>query len=243
MKLTEKTVEKVRNALITAKLNFRAMLNKGEKLKVVITKGNRKIGKTHNVSLPPYLTCGKQCEKCGCKYLCYDARACLQYTNVCNARAKNLAILEHNINDYFGQIDNYIIKTRKNKYFRFHVGGDIPNYEYFCKMVELAKKHEDWVFWTYTKKYDIVNKYCKEHGNTKKAIPQNLSIMFSKWDGLKMVNPFEFAEFRFIPKTDINKPKTIDIINKGLKCNGNCQECIHRHEHCITNQTTYVIEH
>ena len=231
------TIKKIRKQLQDAHDYFTELLKKGVFLKVSITKGNKKIGKTHNVSLAPMLTCGDACRVC-CG-VCYDGKACLQYTNVRNARAKNTAIMEHDLNDYFNQIDNYISRIRKNKYFRFHVGGDIPNDAYFEKMIGLARKYPDWIFWTYTKQYHIVNKYCRNHGNTKNCIPSNLSIMFSAWDGLPMHNPFGFAEFIFIKKENATPE---NISGKNL-CNGNCQYCIENKCNCVVNKTTHVIEH
>lgn len=231
------TIAKIRKQLKDAHDYFLGLLKNGEFLKVSITKGNRKIGKTHNISLAPILTCGEACKVC-CG-ICYDGKACLQYANVRNARAKNTAITEYDLNEYFHQIDMYMVRIRKNKYFRFHVGGDIPSYEYFEKMVELAKKYPDWVIWTYTKQYYIVNKYVRIHGGNKNCIPSNLSIMFSRWEGLPMVNPYGFAEFILIKKDNA----TPENIRDKRLCNGNCQYCIEHNCHCITNQTTYVIEH
>ena len=45
-------------------------------LTVHISKGNRKIGHTMNVSILPLFTCAN-CK--GCKEYCYDIKACLQY--------------------------------------------------------------------------------------------------------------------------------------------------------------------
>lgn len=54
-----------------------------EQLHIVISSGNRKIGRVMNVSIPAGMTCGN-CT--GCLKYCYDIKACLQYKNVMNAR-------------------------------------------------------------------------------------------------------------------------------------------------------------
>lgn len=237
MKFKPETIAKIRKQLLDLKTDFLAMLASGVKLSVSITKGNRKIGDTHNISLPPMLSCGEACKVC-CD-TCYDGKACLQYENVRKARAKNYAILEHDFNDYWQQINKYLNRNFKSKYFRYHVGGDIPSYEYFEKMVETAEKHSNWFFWTYTKQYHFVNKYVRLHGGKKSCIPTNLSIMFSEWRPLPMYNPYGFAEFRFIEK----EKATAEYLKGKRLCNGNCQYCINNKCHCIANQTTYVVEH
>lgn len=201
-------------------------------LKVCISKGNKKIGKTLNVSLPPVLTCAN-CS--GCKELCYDIKACLQYENVRKARARNLVILKENPANYFDQIRSAIKRRKTNKFFRWHVAGDIPNYDYFVEMVKIAKENPDFKFWTYTKNYGLVNLYCMENGG-KGSIPENLSIMFSEWRGMPMTNPFGFPEFRVVFK-DEQKPE-------GVKwCNGNCDHCIRNNSHCVKGETVYCMEH
>jgi len=189
-------------------------------LSVIVSKGNRKIGKCLNVSVAPIRTCGGNCKVCMCA--CYDMKACMQYPNVLQARAKNTVLAMYARDDYFRQIDEVMNKRRKNKVFRWHVGGDIPDYDYFCRMIENARNHPDFIIWTYTKQYDIVNDYVRAHGGTiKAAIPDNLSIMFSVWKGLYCDNPYGFATFTCV---DIASGETFE---DGVHhCNGACKDCI-----------------
>ena len=204
-----------------------------DEIKMCISSGNRKIGKTLNVSLPPIMTCAN-CKEC--KHLCYDVKACLQYPNtVIDARMRNLVILLKDRNEYFKRIQDKLNGRRKNKFFRWHVAGDIIDIDYFDRMVEIAKKNPDFVFWTYTKNYKVVNEWISEHGNKKSALPKNLSVMFSEWRGVEMVNPYKLGEFRVVFK-DEKKPK-------GFYCPGNCDDCIKHNSGCIINQTTYCNEH
>ena len=158
---------------------------------VSISMGNKKIGRVMNVSLAPILTCANCSE---CLKLCYDIKANIQYGNVLKARARNTVLALEYMDRYFQGIRYALAKRRKNKYFRWHVGGDIPNYKYFCEMVEIAKEQPDFTFWTYTKNYGIVNLYVQKCGRA--AIPENLTIMFSEWDGMKLVNPYNFLDVR-----------------------------------------------
>ena len=204
-------------------------------LTVSISKGNRKIGKVMNVSLLPIITCGK-CKQC--KQFCYDIKACLQYLNVIKARARNTAILFNDRDYYFSEIEKAIARRKTNKFFRWHVSGEIVDLDYFCRMVEIAKNHNDFVFWTYTKMYSIINDYCGKYG--KETIPENLKVMFSKWDGLEMDNPFNFPVFAVRMENG-----NIDYIpfESFYKCSGNCDICKALNRGCIRGENTFTDEH
>lgn len=204
---------------------------------VSISMGNKKIGRVMNVSLAPIITCANCSE---CLHLCYDIKANIQYGNVLKARARNTVLALEHEDRYFQAIRYALGKRRKNKYFRWHVGGDIPTYSYFENMVQIAKDYPDFTFWTYTKNYGIVNLYVQKYGRD--AIPKNLTIMFSEWDGMKMVNPYRFPEFSCKLK-DGNKNHDARYFEKLYKCPGNCDICKAAHRGCIAGETTYADEH
>lgn len=206
-------------------------------IKMAISTGNRKIGRVMNVSLPPIMTCAN-CKEC--KYLCYDVKACLQYPNtVIDARIRNLSILTKDRNEYFNRIDAAMSRRRKNKFFRWHVAGDIIDVDYFDRMAENARKHSDFIIWTYTKNYAVVNEWIRQHGGNKKALPANFTVMFSEWRGLTMINPYGLPEFRVVFKSDAVKPDP----KKVHYCPGNCDVCKALHRGCVAGETTYCNEH
>ena len=223
------TIRKVVSNLVAREMFYLA--KNVDDIPMCISDGNIKIGRVLNVSLPPVVTCSN----CGeCQKLCYDIKACNQYPNtVVDARARNLAILKKNRNEYFNRIEGKIRRRRANKYFRWHVAGDIVDYDYFCRMVEVAKNHPDFIFWTYTKAYGTVNEYVKRNGRD--AIPANFSIMFSEWRGMPMDNPYGFPEFKVVFK-DEKEPN-------GFYCPGNCDICKAIHRGCLAGETTYCKEH
>lgn len=202
-----------------------------EDIKMAISKGNRKIGRVMNVSLPPLLSCAN-CS--GCSKLCYDIKACLQYPDtVIDARMRNLTILQKDREEYFRRINDAISRRRLHKFFRWHVAGDIVDADYFARMVEIARRHPDFKFWTYTKNYAVVNRWVDENGRD--ALPANLSVMFSEWRGMPMDNPHGFPEFRVVFK-DETPPA-------GFYCPGNCDVCKEINRGCIAGETTYCNEH
>lgn len=223
------TIQKVVRALNTRKAELDAM--PVEQIRLCISAGNRKIGRVMNVSLPPVLSCAN-CKEC--MHLCYDIKACVQYANtVIDARMRNYSVLLRDRDGFFARIDAAITRRRKNKFFRWHVAGDILDTDYFDRMVKIAREHADFVFWTYTKNYSAVNAWVAEHG--KDAIPANFSVMFSEWRGMPMENPYGFAEFKVVFK-DEKKPV-------GFYCPGNCDICKEKMRGCLVQETVYCNEH
>lgn len=196
-------------------------------LKVRFSYGNRKIGKTLNVSTAPIITCSN-CDKC--LHECYDIKACMQYENVLNARAINTAILQADRDEFFRQINLKIKRRKVNKFVRFHVAGEILDLDYFKRMVQTAIDNPDATIWTYTKVYWVVNAYIRTHG----ALPENLHVMFSLWDGVPCHNPYNLPTFRAIPKGE-----TLPY----FKCPGNCDTCKENHCGCVAGQSAWVNLH
>ena len=207
-----------------------------DEIKMAISAGNRKIGRVMNVSLPPVLTCAN-CKEC--MFYCYDIKACLQYPNtVIDARVRNLAVLIKNRDEYFRRIDEKMTRRRKNKFFRWHVAGDIVDIDYFDRMIKNARKHADFVIWTYTKNYKVVNEWIAKNGRD--AIPANFHIMFSKWDGLKMENPYNMPVFACRMKDGNKDPMPWETM---YKCPGNCDICKAARRGCMAGENTFADEH
>lgn len=227
------SIESIRKVveLLKTCLAYYMTIPAGE-IKMCISKGNQKIGRALNVSLPPILSCGN-CKEC--KHFCYDIRACLQYANtVIDARIRNFAVLLQDRDLYFATIDTACTKRRRNKMFRWHVSGDIIDIDYFSRMVEIARKHPDFVFWTYTKMYHIVNEYCDKYG--RENIPGNFSVMFSEWRGMPINNPYGFGEFRALYENE-------SIPENTYYCPGNCDICKKSGRGCIVNENTCIYIH
>lgn len=206
-----------------------------ENLQVSISCGNRKIGKVLNISLPAIFTCGNCAE---CYKFCYDVKACLQYKNVIMARARNYVILNRNFSGYFQQIRNRMERRRTNKFFRFHVSGDMVSAEYLSEVIKTALMFPEWVIWTYTKEYELVNEYvCTHGGSIEKAIPKNLKIMFSEWKGLDMPNPYGFPVFRCVFRGLEKAPQN------QWQCPGNCDICKKANRGCVAGENSWVYDH
>lgn len=230
MKYSRETLKKVVATLMELIRYFLSLPY--EVLKLHISAGNKKIGRVFNFSTAPIITCGN-CKHC--KHCCYDVKACCQYKNVRIARAENTAMMIKNQDETFKQIDNFIGRNHKRKFFRWHVSGEITSLSYLHAMVTIARKHPDWRFWTYTKMYTLVNQYCDEHGG-RDAIPENLTIMFSVWKGVPMYNKYNFPVFVCVMPDDI-------IPDGAIKCPGNCDTCIANKTGCVFGKSAYAHLH
>ena len=211
---------------------YAEQLRNGVMMKLSISAGNRKIGRVWNISLAPVISCGNCAE---CSHFCYAVGSVIAYHTAAAAWSKNLAILQHDRDGYFAQLDAKMSSRTKRRFFRFHVSGEIPDVDYLRRMIELARKHPDWKIWTYTKMYGIVNSYCRTYG--KVSIPENLVIMFSEWKGTPIINPYGFPEFRVIFPGDVDQQEQI------WTCPGNCEICIEAGRGCVAGETSKVKLH
>ena len=225
------SIRKVTRLMMEARTAY--MQKDIDNIKMAISAGNRKIGRVLNVSLPPIMTCAN-CKEC--MHFCYDIKACLQYPNtVIDARVRNLVILLKDRDEYFSRIIAKIARRRMNKYFRWHVAGDIVDADYFDRMVQVARLFPEWIFWTYTKNYTVVNAWIAANGGTRAAVPSNLHVMFSEWRGLPMVNPYGMPEFScHFP--DEPEPAT-------FKCPGNCDVCKLAGRGCVAGENVHADLH
>lgn len=208
---------------------------------VCISKGNRKIGRVMNVSTMPLLACGN-CKECA--GYCYDVKACVRFPeNVLKNRVKNYALAKYNRDRYFEEIATACSRRRKNFFFRWHVAGDILDNDYLERMCKMAEMFPHFRFWTYTKMYSLVNTYVAEHGGSMAAaIPSNLIIMFSEWDGLKLDNPYNFPTFS-VKMAAGNKNHPAEYFETLFRCPGNCDICKDNNVGCVGGMDTYNDEH
>ena len=168
----------------------------------VTKQGNSKTGApVGSYNFPVEQSCNHRCE-------CYKSKACYacggfyQMPNNIKRYAENLAYFLKVDNETF--CDNFCenLKKNGNKKFRYFTIGDILNSRFFECMIENARRMPNVKFWSYTKKYNIVNNWCDKNGI--ENFPKNLKIIFSHWlndDGtyFPMNNPYNFPTSEFIP--------------------------------------------
>ena len=180
--------------------------------KVSISIGNVKMGAIPSVSLPPYITCPAAC-KGTCDGKCYAGKICMLRKNVLKSYAKNLAIFQADPDGFFKQVS---VVSGMYRFFRFQVSGDVLNDRYFAGMVQCAIENPGTTYLAFTKRYNVVNKWIQANGE----LPENLKILFSGWDNLKPVNPYN------LPETTVFGTETTPAPEDSWNiCGGNCTEC------------------
>lgn len=203
-----------------------------------ISKGNSKMGSIQSISLPSVVTC----RSCDCQKKCYARKLERLRPSVAKAYQRNLEVLQSDPETYWREVEASIMMSR---FFRFHVSGDIPNADYFARMVDIAKRNPHCEILCFTKKYEIVNGYINEAymdsiaGTTihpqlynmwmvaEQVIPKNLHMVLSAWVSLDMVNPFS------LPEAHVRyRDNTTTARDDAVECGGNCAECALTGEGC-----------
>lgn len=203
--------------------------NNYEYLKIKISNGNIKCP-TKSVSFTPCKTCAPSCP---CFVDCYANRLCKLRPAVREAYDFNTKFYAENPKEFERQLTAI---TSLEAYFRYFIGGDIINAEFFAMMVRIARKNKNCHFLAFTKKYDIINDYLNAGGK----IPKNLKIIFSQWGEFgKGKNPYNLPQSQVLFKGE-EAPKNAII------CGGSCGDCICRGCGCWqlkNGQTVYFYKH
>ena len=125
------------------------------------------------------------------------------------------------------QIERY----GKTLMWRYFTIGDIPDGRFLECMIALAKANPDVSFWSYTKRYHIVNRWIDKNGD----LPDNLVIVFSHWmnnDGsyFPMKNPHHLPTSEYIPagREDLLAKVTWVCPCSDPNWIGTCETCPYR---------------
>lgn len=197
-------------------------------MKISIT--NSKLGnQIPSVNLPAIITCR---ENAPCSKLCYARKGNFQFPNVKKSHLENLEHYQRNPIEFFDEIIDFLNNGLTSyRFLRFHSSGDIPDMEYLEGMVKVAKACPQTKFLCFTKKFELVNKYCDrqliEYKNPEEIIlPKNLRIVFSMWNdeyNQTVKNPYNFPTtwVRFCDGSMDNK-----IPEMAIPCIGTCYKCL-----------------
>lgn len=152
-------------------------------MSVYISPGNRKLGDIPSVSLDPRRTCKPGLP---CVASCYAIRMMKFRKNIGVSWLRNTEIALNDGHTYFTQISRWLDKHNPS-YFRYHVGGDIPNIRYFYGMANLALVHPYTKFLVFTKRYEAMGQFMESLGKV-----DNLRVMLSAWKNQDASDRFLF---------------------------------------------------
>ena len=114
-------------------------------IKIHISGGNAKLGSIMNISLPPVVTC-HNCSSCS-KY-CYAVRSYNRFTGTAAGWNENYLLFITDPNRYFSEISAAV---KLQRFFRWHVSGDIVNGAYLAGMIRVANENPKVEFLAFTK--------------------------------------------------------------------------------------------
>lgn len=216
----------------------------------VTKQGNSKTGKpVGSYNFPVEQSCNHKCE-CYKDATCYACGGFYQMPDNMNSYAENLAFFLKNDNKTFCDTFCENLKKNGNKKFRYFTIGDILNSRFFECMIENARRMPNVKFWSYTKKYSIVNNWCDKNGI--ENFPENLTIVFSHWlnkDGsyFPMKNPYNFPTSEFIPYGKEYLAETVthicpcsnpDVLATCDTCDHPCYELKHGESMALLEHST-----
>lgn len=177
---------------------------------ISVSKGNSKMGSIISVSLPAGVTCNPAAP---CYITCYARRLEARRKTVRTSYERNLRVYKESRESYKLQIKAAAITQR---FFRYHVSGDIVDDDYFQMMVEIATELPECRFMTFTKQYDIVNRWIAANGD----LPKNLQIIFSVWRGFDCPNVYRLPEAHIAYRDGTRTAR-----ENAISCKGSCTEC------------------
>ncbi len=185
---------------------------------VHISPGNSKMGAIPSVSLPAVITCRPDAP---CYAKCYARRLELFRKSVRESYMDNYDLYKSDPDTYWREVEGAVMM---NRFFRFHVSGDIPDLEYFVRMIGMADRNPHCEILCFTKRYRFVNAFLNEtakcEGTDKPVLPKNLHIIFSAWKGLEMENPWNLPEAHVAYKDGTTTARA-----DAIPCGGNCTTC------------------
>lgn len=229
-----------------ANVKYEIKYEKG--MTISLSKGNSKLGNSiYNFNLLPGVkpistksaglltNIPGTCKNCGeaCEHNCYAVRDTRRHHNACiPAQGKNTVIMRKDLKLMFKQLKDAIIK-QKVQILRYHSAGEIESYEYLLEMVNVAKQLSNVKFYFYTKRFDFLERYLKEHT----AFPDNLVCNVSEWHNntekyqLTGLNRFVYddgtdPEVSKLPHCPAVNPKGGKT---GITCD-KCQRCYSRND-------------
>ncbi len=173
---------------------------------LTISARNDKIGWIYNTSFPPVESCVNNAP---CVKKCYSLKSYRVFPTVKYAYNKNYRLYRDSHEHYFWLFQAWLQK-RRPAYFRYFVGGDIPNQAYLDGMVKTAEMYSDTMFLAYTKKYMLDYTYAAKQAN--------LQVIFSTWIDW----PYEVSG---LPIARVRMDQGQELPKNSIACAWKCDKC------------------
>ena len=131
--------------------------------------------------------------------------------------------------------EQLIEEAREEEVIRLHVDGEFLDESYFLMILNVVNECNNTVFFVYTKRYDLIEKY-------KDSIPNNLKVMLS----IDEKNPF-IDKVKSLYRNSNNNIKVFYSFNNEnenenekelytVTCFGNCRYC----DYCYNDSKEFI---
>lgn len=140
-------------------------------------------------------TC-KNCEECSRK--CYARSSNKRFEKVTIRNVSNTLQLRNDIDQHFTDIENYIV-THNVKIVRYTESGEIESLKQFEKLVNLAQKLHNVLFYLYTKNYDVLRDFFATS-----VLPNNMTVLVSVWGKVGVNEWNEFKQYHNVKCFAVN---------------------------------------
>lgn len=204
-----------------------------------VSQGNRKLDAMFNIALDTS-TCPKNAP---CHGTCYFECESKIYKNIQDNALNNRLLWENDPDTFFQSLEKVCkLAITKHMGVRMFEGGDIPNYDFFVCLMDLAKKYPG-LMHSMTKQYLIVNRYIEEHGNDKSCILKYYNLRFSQWENYPMFNNYDMPVFALT-----FEEKETTCPEQRLKMQGiewSCKDCFDHKAGCysVSHKSIKCIDH
>lgn len=135
-----------------------------------LSTGNSKLGRIPNISMPPILSCRRHLLPC--RELCYAAKF-MGRTAVRQGWLHNYWLWQTHPARFMEALKRYLLQKRPAR-FRYFVGGDIPDMDFWDFVISLGYMFPKTAFLCFTKRYELV-------ATSPNPVPENLSVYISRW--------------------------------------------------------------
>lgn len=122
-----------------------------------ISKGNTKLGKITNISMPSYYSCPGHSE--WCQKECYALKYQKRYRKCIDSYNNNFELSKDQLN-FADMIIDRLSQTHGSPV-RIHVSGDFYNETYITSWLKICTSLPDIKFWAYTRSWVIPNLFEK----------------------------------------------------------------------------------
>lgn len=185
--------------------------------KISISCKNIKMNGAGSISFPAGITCAPGVP---CAGKCYALKMERLRPSVSAAWARNLRAYRQ---DPAGFLLQAAAGARAFRFFRWFVGGDIPDPAFLGIMRDVAALCPETRFLAFSKRADWINADISARG----PLPDNLAIVLSYWPGYAPENPHNLPTSHVLLKDG-----TTTAPHGAVYCSGSCSDCLDGGHHC-----------